>query len=68
MTRADSGIHHEVAKFVATMSNRLSAIKTVGPEGASLWKLKNRNETSEGSVGRSAWSSAGPSNVGGSSS
>lgn len=58
--RSDAGIHREVAKCVANLSNRLSAIEAARSEVAPSAKMKIRHETSEGG--------AGSSYVGGSSS
>lgn len=68
LTRSDVGIHREVAKCVAILSNRLSAIKAVGSGVVLSAKSKIRNKTSEGGVGEGAGSSAGSRNVWGSSS
>lgn len=67
MTCADSGIYGEVVKCVAILSNRLSAIKAVNSERTHSSELKNCNETSDGSVGKSAESGTGARNVVGSS-
>lgn len=63
-TRADLGIHGAIAKCVAILSSQLRTVKAAGAEGAPLTKVKNRNVTSDGSVGRSGGSGADPSNVG----
>lgn len=68
VTRADSSIDSEVARHVATLSSRLSAVEVVGSREGPSSRLKNRNKTSEGCVGKSAESGDGLCNVGGSSS
>lgn len=59
---SDVGIHREIAKSVATLPNRLSAIMVVGFEVALSAKSKNRNEFLEGDVGTGAGSGVALSN------
>lgn len=61
---SDAGVHREVAKFVANLSNQISAFKEASSEVALLANLKSPNEMSEGGVGMGAKFGAGPSYAG----
>lgn len=65
MTRFEAVVHCEVAICVATLSNRLCAIKAARSDVAHLAKLKSRNEISEGGIDNSNGTGAGWISVGG---